>query len=704
MKQKLLKIKTLLVATALTMGVTSAWSITVTETYDFGSFITANGAPAMTLSTEKVATQSGTSTYTGGDLFQLGNLFSNGEELEFNNRFALDYGHNAAQKIRFTWRSSTNAYQHGLAGNWNSKGAANTACHLSILNMKSGDKVTITYAVRSGKDAQPYLCQSGVVTDVDADAYLASGTEYTIAADGNLDLYFKDNNFAISKIVIKTEEDAETMGNPTMSVKINGIYRIITVTPGIGNAGSEATATYYTTDGSDPTVSDTRILYTKPFEISTTSTVKVVSYLGEVASEVVSEDIEAGTSIKLNAPTIAQSSFTLFDEYYYRTFTFTSDQSNIMGKPNAKITYSFKGGDEIEASSFMAEEEGNLTVTVSADGYESNKTTIYIDLAGRFVKTYSFDATTEVTRNDGIEWGSGGDATNVNSTQWTFAAIDQVTFSMREDIRLNNFVYARATSADTNQGFYVRAGKGRINYSLNGAELIQFTMFGGTNIYANASTKSTEFAQYSNVRKIEVYTPAFISADVTDAGWATLYTPFPLDFSEPEEDGLTAYTATCDGETVTLTKVTNVPANTGVVLKGEEGTYYIPVIASSTTARGDLKGSTTEDTYIEAFEDEYYIYILGMNGENEAQFFRTGSGAVPSGKAYLLISQELEVRAMNVVINETTAIQTIAAEQTQTGIFTLSGQRVAKALTGNASGVGLKKGLYIENGKKVVVK
>ena len=692
----------LLVAVGLLAGVNEAWADTIIETYDFGAFITANGAPGMTLSEETVAKQSGTSTYTGGDLYLLGNPTSNGQTLELNSRFALDYGDQANQQRRFMWRSNNStAYKHGLGGNWNGSGAANTACHLSILNLKNGDKVAITYAVRSGKAAQPYLCASGVVTGVDADAYLASGTEYTIEADGNLDLYFKDDNFAISKIVIKTE-GVEAMGAPAIAVKPNGKSRIITITPGVGNAGSAASATYYTTDGSDPASSATRAEYTMPFEISSNSTIKAVSYLGSTAGEVASADVEAGTAVKLNAPIIKQTSFTEQDGYYFHTYTFTADQSNVLGKPTATITYSFDGGAETEGSSLVAEYEGDLTVTVSAEGYEPSqtKTRVY---GGQFAKTYSFDAITEVTRNDGINWGSGGNDANVNGAGWSFAKLDQVTYSLREDITLSNFVYARAISKDTNQGFYVRAGKGTVNYSLHGAEEIQFTMLDGSNVYATAATTSTSFNQYSNIRKIEIFTPAHATIEVTDAGWATFYTPFALDFTKEDDyytpGELTAYTAKLvDGEVV-LTKVDNVPAETGVVLKGAEGDYYVPVAASSTTDKGDLRGSLTEDIDYDQFDEEYDLYVLGINGDDQAQFQLATSGTLSAGKAYLPVAQELEARVLNVVVadSETTGVSeklNVSSEKSSTAVYNIQGQRVAQPT----------KGLYIVNGKKVIVK
>ncbi len=179
---------------------------------------------------------------------------------------------------------------------------------------------------------------------------------------------------------------------------------------------------------------------------------------------------------------------------------------------------------------------------------------------------------------------------------------------------------------------------------------------------------------------------ATIPATITSAKWATLYTDYALDFSGV--DGLTAYTATINGSTVELTPVTDVPAGTGVVLQGEADTYNIPVIASSSTAQGDLKGSTSEGTTADGTQ-----YILALNGEGNAQFGpATSETTIAAGKAYLVVSSGAS--RLNVVFGETTGIKSIEAQEAQEGIYNLQGQRVAKA----------QNGLYIVNGKKAIVK
>lgn len=188
-----------------------------------------------------------------------------------------------------------------------------------------------------------------------------------------------------------------------------------------------------------------------------------------------------------------------------------------------------------------------------------------------------------------------------------------------------------------------------------------------------------------------------VTTTAAGMGFATLYTDLGLDFSGTT--GLTAYTATLDGETVTLTQVNDIQAGTGVVLKSEDGsqniTYSLPVINSSSTVKGDLQGNATESTACNAF-DGYTLYMLAINQSNEAQFTKVTDGSIAAGKAYLKVPTSASTRAFIVSFgDDATGIRAIeSAENGDRQIYTLSGQRVTKP----------GKGLYIVNGKKVIIK
>ena len=188
---------------------------------------------------------------------------------------------------------------------------------------------------------------------------------------------------------------------------------------------------------------------------------------------------------------------------------------------------------------------------------------------------------------------------------------------------------------------------------------------------------------------------ASTTLNITSASWATLYTPDALDFSEVA--GLKAYTATVSESTVTLTQVNDVPANTGVVLKGAEGSYTIPWAASSETAKGDLKGNATAATAYDAADSGNAYYVLApVAGSSNVQFQPVTSGSIPAGKAFLEAPYNpgISVKALAVVFEDATGIKAMDNEVANAEIFNLAGQRVNKA----------QKGIYIVNGKKVLVK
>ena len=179
------------------------------------------------------------------------------------------------------------------------------------------------------------------------------------------------------------------------------------------------------------------------------------------------------------------------------------------------------------------------------------------------------------------------------------------------------------------------------------------------------------------------------------SGWATTVTNSPLDFSATAVE---AYTATLSGTTVTLNKVENVPAETGLVLKGAEDTYYVPVIASSDTPTGSLSGSSTASKTV----DDSSKKCFGLAIKNEkAQFVKIKNAEViPAKKAFLEVEPSTPANEFTVVFEdesgEATGIQTLNAERnTLNGeTYNLAGQKVNKSY----------KGLVISNGKKVVMK
>lgn len=177
-----------------------------------------------------------------------------------------------------------------------------------------------------------------------------------------------------------------------------------------------------------------------------------------------------------------------------------------------------------------------------------------------------------------------------------------------------------------------------------------------------------------------------VTKTISEAGYATFYCASALDFSN---SGLTAYVATLADGKVSFSPVTSVPANTGVLLKGEAGDYTINTTTSADQVSSAMLG-VLEDTKIDA-----PIYVL-MNGDNGVGFYQTTvTFTVGANTAYLPATAGARSFIAIDMDNTVTAIEGINAEKALNGeVYNLQGQRVMKA----------QKGLYIVDGKKIVVK
>ena len=182
-----------------------------------------------------------------------------------------------------------------------------------------------------------------------------------------------------------------------------------------------------------------------------------------------------------------------------------------------------------------------------------------------------------------------------------------------------------------------------------------------------------------------VYTP---SVTIGNAGYATLGYAAALDLT-----GIEAYTAAISGDKVVLTSVKGkkIPANTGIILEGS-GDVTIPLTTEDTDDITDNDLLVSDGTVA---ADLSTIYVLA-NGTNGVGFYLLNNGYVHAGKAYLKVPANANARQfIGFGDDTTTSISQIekGKQNTEDAVFNLSGQRV----------VSPTKGLYVVNGKKVVI-
>ena len=171
-----------------------------------------------------------------------------------------------------------------------------------------------------------------------------------------------------------------------------------------------------------------------------------------------------------------------------------------------------------------------------------------------------------------------------------------------------------------------------------------------------------------------------------------------LDFAGIE--GLKAYIANGYDRatgTVLLTRVEKVPAGTGLMLAGKEGTYQVPRRSTQFYYVNLLKGVLQEQS-LPATENGYTNYVL-RDGPDGVVFY-VSSGSIEANKAYLQVpsttSQTRDVLYYTLDDEMVTGVKQSWQEDAQQKevIYNLNGQRTNQ----------VRKGIYIQNGKKIIIR
>ncbi len=187
-------------------------------------------------------------------------------------------------------------------------------------------------------------------------------------------------------------------------------------------------------------------------------------------------------------------------------------------------------------------------------------------------------------------------------------------------------------------------------------------------------------------------TKTYEAVTIGATGWATTVTNSPLNFADLTES-FKAYTASLDGTTVSLNEVANVQAETGLVLKGTEGTYYAPVIAESSTDKGSLGFSSIYSYDVTTSNNCYGLRV----SDGKAKFAKVKVGeTIPAQKAFFITDPGLGAQEFTVIFDETTGVNlnVISNLDSNAILYNLAGQKVSKSY----------KGIVISNGKKYINK
>ena len=188
---------------------------------------------------------------------------------------------------------------------------------------------------------------------------------------------------------------------------------------------------------------------------------------------------------------------------------------------------------------------------------------------------------------------------------------------------------------------------------------------------------------------------------ISDAGLATYYTDCALDFTG--FDDMYAYTASFKNNGLELTRIKGVvPAETGVLLRNPKGgavSNLVPVAEDAEAIANNAFIGTLEDITIKKNDDEgNTYYILGKNKDGNIGFYWASEDGtlVASHKAYVKVAGSAgDATRFDLNFNDlVTGIKGVGASESKGTVYDLQGRQVAQPT----------KGLYIVDGKKVVIK
>ena len=475
---------------------------------------------------------------------------------------------------------------------------------------------------------------------------------------------------------------------------------------------------YYTIDGTIPTAQSTE--YTAAISISETTTIKAIAVKDDVASDVASVTYTINkepfitlstTSVAATAEgadgtiTVTYNNLTnvLAEVQFFESDGTTSAEYNWLvaeiNEQTNNIDYIVSGNTSTEARTAY------MKVYAIGDEGEAYSGLITITQAGLVVDyaTLPFEwnggTSSELTANTGVsanglgsdyaasnapyrvKFDTTGDYIQVKTDkQPVIASIEVKMLGGSNDSKITVQESADGETFTAVEELTISGSQNTVLF-LNTAEpfatdtrYVRFYFTKGSNVGVGAITIDD----------------AYETATIGDAGYATYVAKYNVSF--PAE--VTAYIVDeIKASYVNLAEKTAVPAGTPVILKGEAGTYTLTPASSTETesvsgnillvSDGTVKGNSST------------IFALA-NKNNTPGFYRVAEGVtVPEGKPYLVIAESGAREFFGFADDgTTTGISTVATERTA-DFYNLNGQRVET----------LKKGgLYIQGGKKVIVK
>lgn len=203
--------------------------------------------------------------------------------------------------------------------------------------------------------------------------------------------------------------------------------------------------------------------------------------------------------------------------------------------------------------------------------------------------------------------------------------------------------------------------------------------------------------------------PATVTIPVSDAGYATYFSNQAWTVADNMKAGIITGVENNSVKIDWLYEAGSVvPANTAVLIQAAASDYVCEISNDATAAPAEnlLKGSATETT-TEGENCLFYKLSYDNNGENLGFYWAAENGVAftnAANKAYLALPVNIarNVRGFGIDNDGTTGIQQIESGDALVNVYSIDGTIVRKQVKESEAVQGLKKGIYIINGKKII--
>ena len=342
------------------------------------------------------------------------------------------------------------------------------------------------------------------------------------------------------------------------------------------------------------------------------------------------------------------------------TLTFSDCSMIFEGQSRVELHGTLTGNMDIHTSW-----EGNSYINVYlSDGAKYTVTGLTCDDGDSYLVYYGYDAATDGNGTVSVKNGTTdvtSTSTGYKTTTYTFTATPASGYKFKN---------------------WTKGAGGEVlgtDASIN----VTCEQNGTYQVYANFEEDAVAVAVTGNS-----------DGKTTPSYWATYYNGTT---SYTADANTTVYKAAMNGtSSLTLTAVADIPAGQAVILKSSSDNITLTPAASTTADLSDnvLKGGTTVTSGYDA-----YTLSRGSAGTGTVGFYKFNGTSLDGSKAHLEIAQSAGARGfIGFGDDGTTAIEaptaTIIVEDGE--IYDLTGRRI--------EGQPARKGIYVKNGQKFIVK